>query len=166
MLVVPGLGSSASDSYVSHIVDEAKKKGIISALMHYRGIDTDLLNNRLYSAADYDDIEFAVKHVKSIYPNHQLIAVGFSFGNRIISLALISSGPKMKRQYSFALQKIYGPRVFMGRRFKSSEDEVLNRQSSNGTKNALFLIKNDPLFQKPLFVSQKAERALSVRSSS
>ncbi len=84
--MVPGLGGSVKCNYVSHIVDEAKKKGIMSAVMHYRGIDTELLNNRLYSASDYDDIEFAVKHIKKLFPNHQLVAVGYSFGKIIHNL--------------------------------------------------------------------------------
>jgi predicted alpha/beta-fold hydrolase len=80
LLLLPGILNSKDNSYITHFVDEARKKNSISVIMHYRGIDTSLLTPRLYSTVDYEDIELVVSHIRSQCPKCCLVATGVSFG--------------------------------------------------------------------------------------
>ena len=52
--------------------------------MNYRGINIELTTTRTISATNYDDLDQVVKHVRKIYPEHKIFAVGFSQGGVIL----------------------------------------------------------------------------------
>ncbi len=80
MLILPGLSGTSSTNYATHFADEAAKKGCVSVAMNYRGTTTELLTTRMFCATDSDDLDFVVKHIKSLYPCHRIFAIGFSLG--------------------------------------------------------------------------------------
>ena len=70
------MGGSSKENYVTHFVSKAKKLSCIACVFNYRGIEIDLLTPRFYSASNYDDLELVVKHVKTIYPDYSIFAIG------------------------------------------------------------------------------------------
>jgi abhydrolase domain-containing protein 1/3 len=80
MLVLPGLTSTSKSSYVTHFVDKAKSRGCATCVMNYRGVELTVTTPRLYCASDHDDLKFVLGHLKKLYPQHLIFAVGVSIG--------------------------------------------------------------------------------------
>jgi predicted alpha/beta-fold hydrolase len=80
VLVIPGILSSSETNYVTHYVEIARKKKCIVVVQNYRGIHCDLLTPRFYSGSSYEDLDLTVEHVKNLYPEHKIFAVGISNG--------------------------------------------------------------------------------------
>jgi predicted alpha/beta-fold hydrolase len=80
MLILPGLTGNSKSCFCTHYVDIAKKKNCMAVCMNYRGIFLDLLTPRLHCATDQEDLGLVLAHIKNLYPDHCLIAVGISIG--------------------------------------------------------------------------------------
>ncbi len=80
VLILPGMMTSSKQNYVTHYVEVAKKLNCIAVVSNHRGIRCDLLTPRLYSGSNYEDLDLAVSHIRKVYPQHRLLAVGISMG--------------------------------------------------------------------------------------
>jgi predicted alpha/beta-fold hydrolase len=55
---------------------------ISAVAMNYRGIDLNLLTARMHCSTDHEDLALVVNHIKKLYPEHRIFAVGTSIGKR------------------------------------------------------------------------------------
>jgi len=80
MIILPGLTASAREPYVKSIVAEALENGYETVVFHNRGNEVEL---SLPSDGYFDpiyDFKLAVDHVREKFPDHQIFAIGNSFG--------------------------------------------------------------------------------------
>ena len=96
VLVLPGLSGSSKSNYVTHIVDEANKAACVAVVMNYRGIEAELTTPRTYCAANYEDIDFVLRHVHAKFVGHKIFLVGTSLGG-------IKSGGYLAKHYDDCL---------------------------------------------------------------
>ncbi len=85
LLLLHGIGSSSHSNYITHHVNKAKNKGCMVVAMNFRGVLTELLSSRVYSANDQEDLHFVLGHIKKLYPEHKVFAVGVSLGNLFLT---------------------------------------------------------------------------------
>ncbi len=81
VLILPGMLNSSKQNYVTHYVDIAKKMNCITVVKNYRGLRCELLTPRFYCGSNYEDVDQAVQHIKKLYPDHRVFAVGISMGS-------------------------------------------------------------------------------------
>ncbi|XP_059144373.1 phospholipase ABHD3-like isoform X2 [Physella acuta] len=85
IVMLPGLTGSSKENYILHMVHDANDLGYRSVVFNNRGTgDTKLKTPRTYCAANIEDTEFVIQHVKNKYPNAPLMGVGVSLGGMII----------------------------------------------------------------------------------
>ncbi|XP_055861386.1 phospholipase ABHD3-like isoform X4 [Biomphalaria glabrata] len=84
ILMLPGLTGSSKENYILHMVYDARNLGYRSVVFNNRGTgDTQLKTPRTYCAANTEDTEFVIKHIRTKYPNAPLIGVGVSLGGNL-----------------------------------------------------------------------------------
>ena len=80
-----GLTGGSHELYVQDLIVECAKYGYASVVMNFRGCcETELVTPRLYSAACTDDLSNALIHVRSKYPEANIIGIGFSLGSNVL----------------------------------------------------------------------------------
>jgi predicted alpha/beta-fold hydrolase len=80
MLIVPGMQTTSKANYIKHYVDIAKRLDCIAVVQNHRGSRCDLLTPRFYSGSNYEDLDMAVQHIRKLFPEHKIFAVGISMG--------------------------------------------------------------------------------------
>jgi len=80
MIVLPGLTASSREPYVKNIVAEALENGYEVVVYHNRGNEVEMTLPDSGFFEPIDDFKVAVDYVRKKYPEHQLFAVGHSFG--------------------------------------------------------------------------------------
>jgi predicted alpha/beta-fold hydrolase len=85
-VVLHGLEGNINSFYAKGMMKALKKQGYAVVLMHFRNCSTEV--NRLpraYHSGDTDDLTFFINHLKQLYPNRQIVAVGFSLGGNVLA---------------------------------------------------------------------------------
>lgn len=81
LLMLPGLTGNSDQNYVKGPAMKALQQGLRPVVMNYRGLGGGALKTpRTYCAANTDDVELTVNHVRSYCPDKPLIGYGVSFG--------------------------------------------------------------------------------------
>ncbi|KAJ0026871.1 hypothetical protein NQD34_017871 [Periophthalmus magnuspinnatus] len=85
VLFLPGLTGNSRQPYVLHAIRQAAIRGFRCVVFHYRGFgEEELLTPVTYCAASTSDLEYAVQHVKRLFPNSPLLGAGVSMGGIIL----------------------------------------------------------------------------------
>ncbi|WP_338411846.1 MULTISPECIES: hydrolase [Pseudoalteromonas] len=85
-VVLHGLEGNINSFYAKGMMKALKKQGFAVVLMHFRNCSTEV--NRLpraYHSGDTADLGFFINHLKQLYPNRPLVAVGFSLGGNVLA---------------------------------------------------------------------------------
>ncbi|XP_071855353.1 phospholipase ABHD3-like [Apostichopus japonicus] len=95
VLIMPGLTGSSQESYIKHYADDMQRLGFRSVVMNQRGYGGSKLRTpRGYCAGNTEDLNFVISHVKSLYPDAPLAAIGLSIGGIILLNYLAEYGSK------------------------------------------------------------------------
>ncbi|KAI8497337.1 Phospholipase abhd3 [Branchiostoma belcheri] len=85
VVILPGLSGHSCSHYAIRLARGATEKGYRSVVFNHRGSNgVKLTSNKLYCAADSEDLQLAVSHVKKQFPDAPLMAVGCSMGGMIL----------------------------------------------------------------------------------
>lgn len=85
MLILHGLTGGSECNYIHDLIDFARDAGYRVVVMNQRGVNQPLKNHRIFHGGFLDDLEAALDHISTSYPNAPLLTVGTSFGaNQLI----------------------------------------------------------------------------------
>lgn len=101
-LFLPGLTGSSYSEYIQPLVNIASNIGYRPVVLNHRGIcNTPVITPRLYCAANDEDLQTCLNHIRAQYPTVKLMATGISLGGIILSRYLIKAGDKSKINAAF-----------------------------------------------------------------
>ncbi|KAG0723944.1 Protein ABHD1 [Chionoecetes opilio] len=93
VLVLPGLTGSSQSEYVKGVVMELQRVGVTCVVLNNRGMGgLSLLTTRTYCAANSDDLEEALDHLKTTLKGAPIFIIGISLGGLITGNYLATRG--------------------------------------------------------------------------
>ncbi|KAL4217635.1 Phospholipase abhd3 [Mactra antiquata] len=92
IVLLPGLTGTSEETYVLNLVTEATKLGYRVVVFNNRGNGSKLLTARTYCAANTEDLNVVVCHVKCRFPDAPLMGTGVSLGGMILFSYLAKLG--------------------------------------------------------------------------
>lgn len=96
-MMFPGLIGDSQSEYLRHIVPALQKLGYRVVSFNNRGRGgTELRTPRIYCAANFEDLELAIDHVRDKNPNSRIVASGFSMGGMVLTRYLAERGEQAK----------------------------------------------------------------------
>eukprot|EP00898_Chlorokybus_atmophyticus_P005391 jgi/Chlat1/5853/Chrsp4S06235 len=95
LVLLPGLTGGSHDAYVRHQVAVAQDNGYRAVVFNSRGCaDSPVTTAQFYSASFTEDLRGVLRHVRGLFPNAPLIAVGWSLGANILTRYLGQEGER------------------------------------------------------------------------
>ncbi|XP_068205456.1 phospholipase ABHD3-like [Palaemon carinicauda] len=115
IIILPGLTGSSKSEYIKSFILTARDVGIRCVVFNNRGRGgLELKTARTYCAANSDDLEEAILHIKGVYPNAPLMATGISLGGMILGNYLVTRGEKASEYLVAAMVLSIPWNVFVG----------------------------------------------------
>lgn len=98
VLILPGLTGTSHHNYILHFVSQITQKlDCTVAVLNNRGLGGLMLKTpRICCAADTEDLEFVIFHIKKARPNLPLMVIGISLGGLILTNFLCKMGEQAK----------------------------------------------------------------------
>ncbi|XP_074602783.1 phospholipase ABHD3-like [Brevipalpus obovatus] len=91
-LFLPGLTGDSQTEYIKSLVPNAHALGYRAVAFNNRGRGgMKLLTARLYCAANCEDLECMLRHIKRKYPKAKIVATGVSLGGIVLCRYLVQS---------------------------------------------------------------------------
>ena len=147
---------------ISLSVPIAHKIGYRAVTINYRGLgNTRLLTPRLYCAANDDDVQHALRHIRATNPQAKLVATGVSLGGILLARYLIRSGHDALVDAAFLVSVCWD---FM--QGCESMEMGLNYALNQHLTRALIgiVLENKHLFgEHPLFDEEALTRSRDIR---
>lgn len=123
-IMFPGLLGDSQSEYFRYIVPAVHKLGYRVASFNNRGRGgMELKTPRIYYAANFEDVEFALNHVREKNPNSRIIASGFSLGGIVLTRYLGERGDKAKLDGAMIVSANYD----LVNGTKNMESGIINR---------------------------------------
>lgn len=123
-LIFPGLIGDSQSEYLRYLVPAIKRLGYRVVTFNNRGRGgMELRTPRIYCAANFDDVELAIDHVRDKNPNSRIVASGFSMGGMVLTRYLAERGEQAKVDAAMLVSANYD--LVNGTRHM--EEGVLNR---------------------------------------
>lgn len=115
IIILPGLTGSSQSEYVKSFVLMVQKAGARCVVFNNRGRGgVELKTARTYCAANSDDLEEAILHIRSKYSEAPLMATGISLGGMILGNYLATRGEKAAEHLVAAMVLSIPWNVFVG----------------------------------------------------
>ncbi|KAK7007486.1 Phospholipase abhd3, partial [Halocaridina rubra] len=115
IIILPGLTGSSQSEYIKSFILTAQNIGIRCVVFNHRGRGGVALKTaRTYCAANSDDLEEAILHIKKLYPGAPLMATGISLGGMILGNYLVTRGEKASEYLVSAMVLSIPWNVFVG----------------------------------------------------
>lgn len=115
VIILPGLTGSSQSEYVKSFVLTVKQTGARCVVFNNRGRGgVQLKTARTYCAANSDDLEEAITHIRHKYPNVPLMATGISLGGMILGNYLVTRGEQAAHHLVAAMVLSIPWNVFVG----------------------------------------------------
>lgn len=94
VLILPGLTGTSQHNYILHFVSQITQKlDCAAVVLNNRGLGgLQLKTPRVCCAADTEDLEYVIFHIKKTRPNLPLVVVGISLGGLILTNFLCKMG--------------------------------------------------------------------------
>ena len=94
-LFLPGLTGDSQTEYIKSLVPVAHSQGYRAVVFNNRGRgNMKLMTPRFYCAANFDDLELALRHLRRHNPDAKIVATGISLGGIVLGRYLIHSGDR------------------------------------------------------------------------
>lgn len=115
VIILPGLTGSSQSEYVKSFVLAVQETGARCAVFNNRGLGgVQLKTARTYCAANSDDLEEAIEHIRTKYPKAPLMATGISLGGMILGNYLATRGETAAQHLVAAMVLSIPWNVFIG----------------------------------------------------
>ncbi|MGJ8674001.1 hydrolase [Rubritalea sp.] len=86
LVILHGLEGSSDSAYAKRLILHCQNLGIPAVVHHHRSCSGE--NNRLarsYHSGETDDFQHTFTHIKHLYPNSEILAVGYSLGGNALA---------------------------------------------------------------------------------
>ncbi|XP_068205561.1 protein ABHD1-like [Palaemon carinicauda] len=125
LLVLPGLTGSSQTEYVKCYFHNLKNLDFCGVVFNHRGMGkTELKTPRTFCGANSDDLEEALEHIRSCYPEAPIVANGTSLGGMVLGNYLVKQGEAASRYLAAAIVFSVPWNLFVA--MESLETPVLN----------------------------------------
>lgn len=107
-LIFPGLIGDSQSYYLRYIVPALKKQGYRVVSFNNRGRGgLELRTPRLYCAANIEDYEHAINHIRRRNPTTRIVAAGFSMGAMLLTRYLAEKGEESQIEAALLISGNY-----------------------------------------------------------
>lgn len=96
LFLIHGLTGGSETNYIQTLVNAAIRKGYRTVVMNQRGVNQSLTTPKPFHGGNLDDLEYSIDHVKKLYPDAPIVALGTSFGGNQLIRHLGTVGEKTK----------------------------------------------------------------------
>lgn len=125
VIILPGLTGDSQSDYVKSFVLTVQSQNARCVVFNNRGRGgIPLKTSRTYCAANSDDLEEAIDHIRSKYPKSPIIASGISLGGMIVGNYLATRKEKAAEKLQAAMVLSIPWNVYVGT--ESLEKPMLN----------------------------------------
>lgn len=161
VLIVPGLTSTSSSSYILSIADCLASQGYRIMVLIYRGLDGNELKTPLSFCATYtEDLEHVVNVHHRRYPKSDLYAIGASLGSTILGRYLCQEKDKSKMKAGVLFCCSFDPEKCIKEMEKTSNLLLMNYQVTQNIKK--YYRRNKEVF-KGVVDDKLVEKACFLR---
>lgn len=85
VFIIHGMVGGSESTYIKHMVQTCQINGLNSVVFQTRGTNqTKLLNPRLNHPSNLEDYRAGIEEVRKLYPDQEILVVGFSMGANFV----------------------------------------------------------------------------------